>query len=175
MSFQSKIQEFAPALFGGRNRPHGREVLTLRPVRHPSVQWELVGDDQFAVLTVQRRTDLLTDLVAKIFRLPSVRKIELTDEISSYVWTCCDGNHSVADIAGDISRRYKLNKRQSEVSVLTFLKTLQAKQLIGVPSDQAKSFRQPNVKRDEKSVLTKVASKEGGYYAARKRSRKSTK
>jgi hypothetical protein len=175
MSLLTIAQRFLPGLLGGFRRPQGREVLDLRPVRHPTVVWEFSGDDRLVVLSVARREDLLTGLAAKLFGIPATRKIELTDEISSYVWTCCDGKHTVAEIAADISRRYKLNKRQSEVSVLTFLKTLQMKQLVGIPADQARAYKQPLDQPDKKSVRTKARQKEIGFYAGRKRNGKPTK
>jgi hypothetical protein len=159
-----------PAWLGGGNRPYGRQVLTLRPLRHPSVSWERSDDENLVVITIGRRNDAWTSFAARMFGLPPTRKIELTDEISSYVWTCCDGNHSVAQIVDDISARYKLGRRQSEVSVLTFLKTLQTKRLIGVPVAQAKSFKespvmvhlQPDYRASRKSRGSNGAKRIGG-------------
>ncbi len=168
MSLLSSAQKLLPGVLGQTGRPQGREVLTLRPIRHPAVFWERVGDEQLVVLTVRRRSDPLMNFVAKLFGIPQTRKIELTDEISSYVWTCCDGAHTVSQIADDLVRRYKLTKRQSEVSVLTYLKTLQAKKLIGVPAEQARAFKLP-AQPQAAATKTPISGKENGYHAPRNR------
>jgi hypothetical protein len=109
-----------------------------------------------------------------MFGIPSTRRIELTDEISSYVWVCCDGNRTVSDIAEDISHRYKLNKRQSEVSVLTFLKTLQSKGLIGIPAAQASAFKHRSAQPPDADIRGS-GTKKKVINAAKRRSGKFTK
>jgi hypothetical protein len=175
MSLLASAQKVLPGLLGGYMRPHGRDVLQLRPLRQPSVAWKTVGEDNLVILTVSRRQDPWSNFAARVFGIPLTRNIELTDEISSFVWTCCDGDHAVADIAMEICKRYKLNKRQSEVSVLTFLKTLQTKHLIGVPAEQARSYKQASQANPASRAQAADARKEVGYYAGRKRSGKRTR
>src|SRR5436309_12077809 len=92
-------------MVGGKQPQFSRaEVLAALPVRNPGVTWERVpadpeDADSVAVvrMRIPRRSDKFGNIVAKIFRLPDFRKMEL-DEIGSEVWERCDGQNTVEDI-----------------------------------------------------------------------------
>ena len=113
--------------------PRG-EVLSLKPLRNREVAWEIAEGEEAAGarLTVPRREDRTGQLLSWIFKIPQSRVIEL-DEFGAQVWERCDGRHSVDQLIKHTCDTYKLNRRQGEVSVLTFMKMLAQRRLIGFP------------------------------------------
>ena len=127
---------------GRKNRPSRGQVLAARPFRHPKIAWsrEPAREDglpELVLVKVPRRQDRWGNLVARWFKLPDHKKIEL-DQIGSEVWELCDGTHSVEGISQAISRSYKLNKRQAETSVTAYLKMLADRRLIGLQTGTTK-------------------------------------
>jgi len=57
------------------------------------------------------------------------RKIEL-DEVGSFVWRMCDGQSRVREMIARLAEKYKLNRKEAEVSLTTFLRTLAARRLV---------------------------------------------
>ncbi len=118
-----------------RPMPSRSRTLGARPVRNTLVEWERrpAEDDRPSVvlLRVPRRSDRIGNLVARWFRLPSHRKIEL-DRIGSDVWEACDGSRSVEGITRLVCDKYRLNRRQGETSVTAYLRLLAERRLIGL-------------------------------------------
>jgi len=163
-SFIDKAREFLPFLPGGGSKPSHRVVMGLRPLRNPHAIWERSGDDNLVTITLTRSLAHRWDrLIAKVFTIPTDRKIEMSDELSSRVWEMCDGAHTVGSIATEIGHQYQLGQRQAEVSVLTFLNTLQSKRLVGLAPDQQNVRRARKVSTDDNS-----AKGSKGFYARRK-------
>ena len=112
--------------------PRG-ETLTLRPVRNRVVTWERPDEEDPAAslrLIVPRRQDRLGRLLGRVLPMPSRKTIEL-DEFGAEIWEMCDGVHSVEQLVAHTCRKYKLNRRQGEVSVIAFMKMLAQRRLIG--------------------------------------------
>lgn len=98
------------------------QILSARPLRNPAIHWE--PDEQgFLVLKVPFRQSGFFRWLSRIFRLPDEHKIEL-DELGSLVWELCDGKHSVEAILTRVIKQSKLERREAEVALLTFLNTL---------------------------------------------------
>lgn len=116
---------------GQKERPARSEVLGACPQRHPAVLFERRAESGLVLLKVPRRADRWGNFVARWLKLPDHKKIEL-DEIGSDVWEWCDGASGVGEIAQKISRKYRLNARQSEASVQAYLKMLAERRLIGL-------------------------------------------
>ncbi len=120
---------------GGRRKVTRAQIIGAQPVRNPAVQWERAPyeDDgpSVALLRVPRRRDRWGDMVARLFRLPDFRKLEL-DEIGSDVWEMCDGSHTVDAVTRAICAKYRLNRRQGETSVTAYLKQLAERRLVGL-------------------------------------------
>jgi hypothetical protein len=114
-------------------------VLAARPVRNPLIEWERESRENLsetvALLRIPRRKDRFGNIVAKLFRLPDFRKLEL-DEIGSDVWEMCDGGNSVEAVTKAISTKYRLNRRQAETSVTAYLRMLAERRLILLRSDR---------------------------------------
>ena len=117
----------------GKSKVSRAEVLSSCPMRNPQVAWEreaIVAEaEPVALLKIPRRRDKFGNVVAKVFRLPDFRKLEL-DAIGSDVWERCDGATSVDTITKAVCDRYKLNRRQAETSVTAYLKMLAERRLI---------------------------------------------
>jgi Coenzyme PQQ synthesis protein D (PqqD) len=138
----SVIAQLRAVIEQKKNRPSRMQVLTARPVRHPLIAWSREptrqeGLPELVLVRVPRRQDRWGNFIAKWFKLPDDKKIEL-DQIGSDVWELCDGTHSVESIASRISKSYQLNKRQAEASVTAYLKMLADRRLIGLQTGTTK-------------------------------------
>ena len=113
-----------------------RRSLDARPVPNPG-------------LTVRRRQDGLLTLVAPkklrrrprwqktVFLTPPERELEVDlDAAGSFVWDLCDGEHSVREMILALAERYLFARREAEVSVLSYLKTLGQRGFIAMRMDE---------------------------------------
>ncbi|MBV9851633.1 MAG: PqqD family protein [Armatimonadetes bacterium] len=141
MSLIGTLQKYLP--FGGKPTLPRGETLALRPVRNRAVTWESLreeepsGDEEAAGeteggvrLIVPRRQDRLGRFLGRVFPVPNQKTIEL-DEFGAEVWQMCDGAHTVEQLVTHTCGKYKLNRRQGEVSVIAFMKMLAQRRLIG--------------------------------------------
>ena len=111
--------------------PLGRaESLSARPVLNRLVRVER-GEDGLATLQVPRGDSALVRSVSRWFRLPPYRPIAL-DELGSFVIELCDGRHTVRDLVDKLAKRFKLNRREAEVGMTTFLRTLARRSIIAL-------------------------------------------
>jgi hypothetical protein len=111
------------------------EAFEARPVRNPALKWR-INDDEFVEVIVPRRKDMFGRVMGFLFFVPESRPITL-DEVGTAVWHLCDGDHTVQDIVKSLAKEYKLQKREVEVSLTEYLKTLGKKGMVGflVPKD----------------------------------------
>lgn len=115
------------------------QVLAARPMRNPLVQWgreqrpnaDGEAGPELVLLRVPRRSDKFGNLIAKWFKLPEFRKLEL-DEIGSDVWEMCDGSNNVEALTKAICAKYRLNRRQAEASVTAYLRMLAERRLVAL-------------------------------------------
>ncbi|MBM3262888.1 MAG: PqqD family protein [candidate division Zixibacteria bacterium] len=114
-----------------------RDLLRARPLRNSRLSWEKMDDGE-VMISIPRRNTWWVGLMARIFYVPSRRTIVL-DKIGSSVWTRCDGEHTVESLISLMREEYKLERKEAEVSTLTYLKQLMEKGLIGfaVPGNRA--------------------------------------
>ena len=130
--------------FLGRDKgslPRG-EMLGLRPVRSREIAWEMKPEAETpgATLVVPRRDDRLGQLLSRLLHVPATRTVEL-DEFGAQVWSRCDGAHSVEQLIHFTCETYKLNRRQGEVSVITFMRMLAQRKLIGLQPQKAAAMK----------------------------------
>ncbi len=109
------------------------------PVRNQAVE-EDEADDGNVRLLIPRREDWWVRAAARVFYVPKKRRLTL-DEIGSFVWRLCDGNHSVREIIRALAARYKLHRKEAEVSVVAYLRTLAKRRLIAVAVPRATKDR----------------------------------
>jgi hypothetical protein len=111
--------------------PLGRaQSLSARPVLNRLVKIER-GADGNVVLQVPRGDSALARTVSRWFRLPPYRPIAL-DELGTFVIELCDGRHTVRDMVDIFAKKNKLNRREAEVGMTTFLRTLARRSIIAL-------------------------------------------
>ncbi|NLO05265.1 MAG: PqqD family protein [candidate division WS1 bacterium] len=111
-------------------RPLSREqAFEARPVRNPRLKWRL-NDDENAEVIVPRRKDVFGRVMGFLFFVPESRPIVL-DEVGSRVWELCDGEHTVDEMIRVLSNEYKLGRREVEVSLTEYLRTLGKRGMVG--------------------------------------------
>jgi hypothetical protein len=121
----------------GNNRPKvtRAQMLGAIPVRNATVEWARETRDEsqpnVALLRIPRRSDKFGNTIAKLFKLPDYRRLEL-DEIGSDVWEMCDGTISVDALTRAICTKYRLNRRQAEASVTAYLRMLAERRLVAL-------------------------------------------
>ena len=112
-----------------RVRGNREAVLRLRPVRNTAIQWQ-ENEHGEAELTIPYRKDRLARIVAFLVHLPEARKV-LLDEVGTYVWRMCDGNHTVEAIVRAMIKEYKMNRAEVEASVARYLQMLAERRFVG--------------------------------------------
>lgn len=119
-------------------------MLGAIPVRNGTVEWARETRDEshpnVALLRIPRRSDKYGNTIAKLFRLPEFRRLEL-DEIGSDVWEMCDGTVSVDAVTRAICTKYRLNRRQAEASVAAYLKMLAERRLVALKSPRSSTSK----------------------------------
>ena len=104
-------------------------MLNSRPARNELLKWER-NDRGEAQITVTRQDTWKVRLLSKLFYVPKDRTITL-DEVGSEVWQMCNGHTSVAQMIDSLRDKYKLDRKEAEVSLLSYLKTLGQKRFVG--------------------------------------------
>jgi len=131
--------------FRRRPKPLTREQsLTSVPLRNEAIEVERTNAGEVRLLIPRRQTWWVKTL-ARVFYVPKKRRITL-DEIGSYVWELCDGRTNVRQIIRALCKRYKLHRKEAEVSVVAYLRQLAKKRLIGIavlkkPQEQERARR----------------------------------
>ena len=104
-------------------------MLNSRPARNQALKWEKDDEGEVSII-LSRKKGWRMNLMAKIFYIPEQRKISL-DEIGSEIWAMCNGRTPVAKMIEAIGEKYKLNPKEAEISLLSYLRTLGKKRVIG--------------------------------------------
>lgn len=60
------------------------------------------------------------------------------DEVGSFVWDMCDGKHTVEEIIQELSAKYKMMRRETEVALTTYFQQLTNRKFIGVLAPEVK-------------------------------------
>ena len=106
------------------------QALRIFPVRNPGLEWE-EDEEGLVRATMVRRTDLWGRLVASALSTPETRQLQL-DEVGSFVWQLCDGEHSMNDLVETMMAKYKLGRREVEASLNEFMKMLAKRGMVAV-------------------------------------------
>jgi hypothetical protein len=150
---------------GNRPKVTRAQMLGAIPVRNGTVQWARESRDEsrpnVALLRIPRRSDKYGNTIAKLFKLPEFRKLEL-DEIGSDVWEMCDGTVSVDALTRAICTKYRLNRRQAEASVTAYIRMLAERRLVALKSPRGSAAKNGG-------STTGAAGKSGGAAVARRR------
>jgi hypothetical protein len=103
-------------------------ALQARPVRNPALKWETLDNGEVQII-LPRRRDATGKLLSKLFSVPPTKPISL-DVVGARVWELCDGEHTVNDIAQALMEEHKIHRREAEVSLTEFLKTLGKRNMV---------------------------------------------
>ncbi len=120
--------------FFGKKQPApqlDRETsLHAKPVLNRLVKVEHAEDGN-VVLLVPRPDNWWVRWVSSSFKLPAYKRVAL-DELGTFVIEHCDGTHTVRDVVDKFAKTYRLNRREAEVSMNTFLRDLARRSIIGL-------------------------------------------
>jgi hypothetical protein len=114
--------------------PSWEAVLRSIPARDPRIRWEETGageGPELVTLLVPRRQDRLGRLLNRLFEAPEHHRVEL-DELGSSVWRMCDGGATVEELIQSLVRRHRLQRREVEVSLLSYLRILSRRRFLVV-------------------------------------------
>jgi hypothetical protein len=145
-------QPLLQRLFPKRYAPRitRQEILAAVPVRNSLVEWETNDHDE-VVLKVPRREDRVGRILHRVFAAPPFKQVVL-DEVGSDVWQLCTGEHDVDAIVKALARKYKLSRREVELSLSNYLRTLAQRGLIGLAKRTVDSGVQRAVSRQPKKL-----------------------
>lgn len=127
------LPETAPPIKKGRPLVDRHRQLAMRPLRNPLVEMtrSASGVVLIAPMAATRAGRLVRKLAGAPSGQPHIRRLEL-DEVGTFIWQLADGAHSVEDLVFELAGRYRLGRKEAEVLLLQFLKTLQRKGLIAL-------------------------------------------
>ena len=107
------------------------ESLESVVVKNGTVQEETAGSGEITLTVSRDRRSLRARLLMKFFNLPEKKKIML-DERGSFIWNLCDGATPVRDMIRRFAERYTLNRKETEVLIVYYLKSLARRGLAGI-------------------------------------------
>jgi hypothetical protein len=111
-------------------------MLASRPARNEALNWE-ANEDGEVQITIRRQDSWKVRILSKVFYIPKERKITL-DEVGTEVWQMCNGRTPVGKMIESLGKKYQLNRKEAEVSLLSYLKTLGEKRFVGFLLDGQK-------------------------------------
>jgi len=74
---------------------------------------------------------------------PTYRELAL-DRVGSRVWELCDGSHTVRELVAIFAEEHKLSRKETEISMVTYLKQLTQRGLIMLVVQQKSNGAHPH-------------------------------
>jgi hypothetical protein len=120
-------------LIPGRKKPLEIEVVrSLRPLRNERVTTEAKEDGSVVLIApLEEQGRGVAAVLARWMKLPATKTFEL-EPIGAYVWSLCDGRHTVEAIVQRLRERYKMNRLEAEAALTAFLRMLGQRRLISI-------------------------------------------
>lgn len=130
-----------PSLFSGKSagqqrQPTWREMLQLRPIRNPNLEWTEEEGRVVLLLLRDAKKDWKARLLKVFVPIPEKRRIAL-DAIGTDVWKMIDGENRLGQIAQKLAHKYKLSPREAELSLQQFFKELGRRGYIGFLTEES--------------------------------------
>ncbi len=120
-----------------RRKPVSRkDLLEAKPFRNSVVTWEM--KETQVRLQVPRNDRRTVAWLARLFPLPESRTIDL-DEVGSEVWWLCDGERTVKEIVGALASGHRLDRKEAEMALIEYLRTLTKRGLVGLDAGSQKT------------------------------------
>lgn len=105
------------------------DVLRSVPIRNALIQWTKEESGEVSlVVPVDQKKHLR--LLIRLMNLPTKRVVSL-DEVGSYVWEQCDGQHTFEQITQGLAERFRLTRREAEASLAEFFRLLGRRGMMG--------------------------------------------
>ena len=104
------------------------EFLKAKPVRHPESKWE--ENEKGLHVKIPRKRTLSFSFFSKVLPLVRERRV-LLDEQGEFVWSLCDGEHQIKEIAKKLSERYKMRVSDAEAALDLYFVQLSKQNLVG--------------------------------------------
>jgi len=122
------------------------EFLKAKPLRHPSSTWQR-DEKGLHVRVPRKRASLL-----RFIPLVRERRV-LLDEQGALVWSLCDGEHQIREIAREMSERFNMRVPDAEAALQLYFVHLSKSGLIGfvLPESTRKRYHR-RLNRTEKAV-----------------------
>ncbi len=111
-----------------------RQAMQVRPLRNPHLEWEH-NEEGNVVATLTRRVGLRGKILTFFLSVPEARPVVL-DEVGSFVWDMCDGEHSVEDITEALCSKHNLSRREVEISLNEYMRILGKRGMIVIAVPQ---------------------------------------
>jgi hypothetical protein len=107
------------------------DSLDSRPVQNTALSQERRPDGTVLLRAPFKPTGWVK-LLARLLRMPDAERRLSLDEIGTYVWDQCDGKATVRDLIGRVAEKCRVTRKEAEVSVAHYLRTLAKKGLLGI-------------------------------------------
>ena len=116
------------------------EFLKAKPLRHPESEWK--KDEKGLHVQVPRKQATLRRYLSRVFPLQRERRV-LLDEQGAFIWSLCDGEHSIKDIAEKLSERYNMQVPDAEAALDLYFVQLSKQNLVGfvLPESTRKRYK----------------------------------
>ncbi len=111
-----------------------QQALAIKPMHNPNLEWEY-NEEGYVTAMLTRRGGPTGKLINFFLAVPKQRPVVL-DEVGSFVWEMCDGEHSVGQISETLSDKYNLTRREVDVSLNEYLRMLAKRGMILVAVPQ---------------------------------------
>lgn len=124
-----------------QSAPTWREMLQLRPVRNPNLEWTEEEDRVVLQIRHFEKKSWKMRLLNLLIPMPDNRRIVL-DAIGTDVWRLIDGQNTLGTIAKKLAEKYKLSPREAELSLQQFFKELGRRGYVGFLTEDEKQSTQ---------------------------------
>jgi hypothetical protein len=124
--------------------------LKAKPLRHPESEWK--KDEKGLHVKIPRKRTMLFRFFSKVLPLTRERRV-LLDEQGAFIWSLCDGEHQVKDIAKKLSEQYNMRVSDAEAALDLYFVQLSKQSLIGfVLPESARKRYHKRFDADEKTA-----------------------
>ncbi|HUS58241.1 MAG TPA: PqqD family protein [Planctomycetota bacterium] len=106
------------------------QSLKSVPVKNPHLV-ETRTETGEVILYLPRREVWWVKALSKILYIPKGRKLAL-DELGTNVWDLIDGKSNVGQLISRFAEKYRLSKREAELSIVAYLRMLAKRGIIGI-------------------------------------------
>jgi len=112
------------------------EFLKAKPLRHPDSTWE--EDERGLHVEIPQKRNSFARFLSKFLPIARKRRV-LLDKQGALVWSLCDGEHQIKEIARKLGERYNLRVSDAEAALDLYFVQLSKNGFVGfVLSESAK-------------------------------------